>query len=111
MNFFKNPIWANVVHYPCTNDFVQIITVFIFMNDIGTPLLGIWLEPCGRDSITKLTMWALTQMSFIDKIVENGWQYFSFPIHFQKDTVLTANPVVANATYEKHVKTRAQASS
>ena len=42
-------------------------------------------------------------MSIIDNIVTNGRQHFSFPIHFQKDTVLTA-PRITNVTYRSMLR-------
>ena len=84
-DFFQNPIRPDVVYHPYTNDFVQIITVFIFYErHWDTVTRHMAQNLAGEIALLVSDVGSHPNTLTIDKIIANGWQYFSFPIHFQK---------------------------
>ena len=87
--------------------FVQIITVFIFYErHWDTVTRHMAQNLAGEIALLVSDVGSHPNKLIIDNIVTNGWQYFSFPIQFQKDTVLTKPNIVATATYAESVLRR-----
>ena len=87
--------------------FVQIITVFIFYDrHWDTVTRHMAQNLAGEIALLVSDVGSHPNKLTIDKIVANGWRYFSFPIHFQKNTVLKATPIVTNATYAESMLRR-----
>lgn len=80
--------------------FVQIITVFIFYErHWDTVTRHMAQNLAGEIALLVNDVGSHPNESTLDNVVANGWQYFSFPIQFQKDTLLTTPQAVATATY------------
>ena len=87
--------------------FVQIITVFIFYErHWDTVTRHMAQNLAGEIALLVGDAGSRPNKLTIDKIITNGWQYFSFPIHFHKDTVLTTTPIDATATYAENMLRR-----
>jgi two-component system osmolarity sensor histidine kinase EnvZ len=87
--------------------FGQIITVFIFYErHWDTVTRHMAQNLAGEIALLVSDVGSHPDPLIIDKIVANGWQYFSFPIQFQKDTVLTTPQIVATATYAENMLRR-----
>ncbi len=87
--------------------FVQIITVFIFYErHWDTVTRHMAQNLAGEIALLVSNVGPDPNTLIIDQIVANGWQYFNFPIHFHKDTVLTTPPTVTTATYAENMLRR-----
>ena len=87
--------------------FVQIITVFIFYErHWDTVTRHMAQNLAGEIALLVSNVGSHPNKSTIDTIVANGWQYFSFPIHFQKDHELSISPILADATYAENMLRR-----
>ena len=87
--------------------FVQIITVFIFYErHWDTVTRHMAQNLAGEIALLVSDVGSHPNKATVDNIVANGWQYFSFPIHFQKNTVLAKTSPVTNATYAENMLRR-----
>ena len=69
--------------------FVQIITVFIFSErHWDTVTRHMAQNLAGEVALLVSNIGSRPNEQLIENIKKKGWQYFNFPIHFRKDSVL-----------------------